>query len=654
MAFTPFGTVADLRSYVDLTITVFEIVDGGRSGLFYYDSTDTTSADDGNMIVIQGASRRFKRPFHGFVYFEWFGVTPTTTYIDESVDMMKAVNFLISKSGGILKLREKIYAGNLKWKGNDNISIEGLSPLRSMLWSPVENKFAVEVDTEFQGIGVYYRDLTFSGMGTINRLRHGLYLNIAANIIFDNVQFKDCGIGLMCNSTIDGRFGECRFENNYLGAFFTTVSGADATITDIDGQTITVSNAYFVSQPCEHVFTACTFNNNAIHMVIDDPSNTYDASINMKFYGGLMQASSVGVYCKSSPPLIDTPMIVDGMWIENFIGEHSVPRLFNGDTLPVCDFYFNGGSANIRGGLIHKIYANFNSVVDLDSCTFYHSMDSLVSTGGGSFTGRNIKAFAAFLPYYFENGVNSFDNYMIGFYSNAKTTRSMSFLENKVWSNTCDFDAPMLGAFGSTVTRVDGGVMGRRCINVLAAHNYGVTSPVIPVVQGKIYVAAFNVRSVTGTFNLLLASTAGGSNKFANQQFLVTPEWKQIVLIGRGMSTGATADSYIGNYSGSTQEFQISGWQILEFDLFDELYAFLKTSDFVVDSLDNLMIENNSSSSAPNKSGLNSLYGYRNNGFKVNYKSITGGARSYQKETNSTTSEWIETIWSTGVSSIVL
>ncbi len=48
------------------------IADGG-GGLFDYDSTDTTSADDGGIIIVAG-TRRYKRRYSGAVHSEWFGV----------------------------------------------------------------------------------------------------------------------------------------------------------------------------------------------------------------------------------------------------------------------------------------------------------------------------------------------------------------------------------------------------------------------------------------------------------------------------------------------------------------------------------------------------------------------------------------------------
>ncbi|MDQ6482251.1 glycosyl hydrolase family 28-related protein [Dyadobacter sp. LHD-138] len=92
MSFTPFGTMSDLRSYSDLTITTFNVVEGGRSGLFDLDSADTATADDSAMIVIQGSSRRFKRRYEGHVLPQWFGAIGNGV-ADDTIPIQAALNF---------------------------------------------------------------------------------------------------------------------------------------------------------------------------------------------------------------------------------------------------------------------------------------------------------------------------------------------------------------------------------------------------------------------------------------------------------------------------------------------------------------------------------------------------------------------------------
>jgi hypothetical protein len=62
--------VINVIGYHNATIT--SAPDGG-GGLFVYDSTDTASADDGGIIIVDAVGRRWKRQYSGPVNLGWFG-----------------------------------------------------------------------------------------------------------------------------------------------------------------------------------------------------------------------------------------------------------------------------------------------------------------------------------------------------------------------------------------------------------------------------------------------------------------------------------------------------------------------------------------------------------------------------------------------------
>lgn len=61
----------------------------------------------------------------------------------------------------------------------------------------------------------------------------------------------------------------------------------------------------------------------------------------------------------------------------------------------------------------------------------------------------------------------------------------------------------------------------------------------------------------------------------------------------------------------------------------------------------------NAAAAAPSKATLNGLYGSLKAGSVATYQSISGGAREYRKLTDTASSDWVQTIWSTGIKSIV-
>jgi hypothetical protein len=62
----------------------------------------------------------------------------------------------------------------------------------------------------------------------------------------------------------------------------------------------------------------------------------------------------------------------------------------------------------------------------------------------------------------------------------------------------------------------------------------------------------------------------------------------------------------------------------------------------------------NPATSVPTKAGLNSTYGQYKAGSIITYAAIIGGGREYRKLTDAATSDWVESIWSSGVKSLAL
>ena len=61
-----------LRSYTGTTTNVY-IVASGIAGNFKYDSSDTTSTDNGGTIIVSSNGKRWKRQYSGYISVFWFG-----------------------------------------------------------------------------------------------------------------------------------------------------------------------------------------------------------------------------------------------------------------------------------------------------------------------------------------------------------------------------------------------------------------------------------------------------------------------------------------------------------------------------------------------------------------------------------------------------
>ncbi|MBO9571009.1 MAG: hypothetical protein J7497_02185 [Chitinophagaceae bacterium] len=66
-------TLASLRTITASITEPYFITDAGREGLFYYDASDRSTADNGGTVIVNQSSKRFKRAYSGAIDVRWFG-----------------------------------------------------------------------------------------------------------------------------------------------------------------------------------------------------------------------------------------------------------------------------------------------------------------------------------------------------------------------------------------------------------------------------------------------------------------------------------------------------------------------------------------------------------------------------------------------------
>lgn len=639
------GTQAQLRASTGAN-TAWIVVYNGESRIFYRDASDTTTPDDTAMTVVRADLVRFKYPFDGYACPEWFGVTPTTTFSNETTKMMRTVNYLKSKGGGILKLRTKIYCGDLKWLGSDNISIEGLGKNQTGLRAGSNNKFAVFVDGPWPSPGLFIKNLRFYGSDDVKR--HGIYINVGSGYVFDNVMFTGCGIGACFNGTIDNSFNQCDFRGCYIAVMFTCLKSGDTVIDDINGQSVTLSPVFYDTQQSEQTFTSCQWTSSKIQIYLSYKGTENTSAINVKLFGGALQNAVTGIYTETPTSLLSYSLSLNGVWIENDMTQAAV--VVNGDTLPKRDIVVNGGTVDINSGGLGSAHVGDNTIMHLRDCTLHGS--NFTQSGTGTYTGDNITGDEIFFPYNITTGANDHGSRAFGFYTSPKSTKTRSLIANKKYSESMGFGSSTTG-FGATVTSIAGGFMDGKCWNVVAPSSGTglISGAAFSITVDKVYVATFSVKTDGSPFSFLLAGTDVPTP--FNLSIPVTNAWKTVAVVGRGSGTG-TYTPFMQNVSGSSKTWQVSGWQVLEFDNIGQAYDMLRSDAFVTDIIEPTMSTSNASTSVPSKANLNSAYGDRPNRFKASYPSISGGAREYEKQTDSSTSDWVETIWSSGNKSLAL
>jgi hypothetical protein len=170
-------TVADIAALRLLTasttsaqvILLSNYVAGDGGGIFRYDSTDTTTADNGGTVIVDAAGKRWKRQYSdGFLCADWFGI------MDNAADRTTALNSAIAASANATLI---LPAGTIRLDGQvvvnvSNITIQGAGRRATTLDLNNTATPAIEVgDQVSQKREIIFRDLLLEGMAGQDLIR---------------------------------------------------------------------------------------------------------------------------------------------------------------------------------------------------------------------------------------------------------------------------------------------------------------------------------------------------------------------------------------------------------------------------------------------------------------------------------------------------
>lgn len=216
--FTGF-TIDELRALTDnqiFLVSTFKCKDSNRFPTWYYDSSDTTSADNTGTILVTSSGKRLKAKVDEIFYlkYEWFddgGTTDNTTIFanlnSQAYQLSKKIS--LPKNGQIIVNQSFLIRNSIKGN-NCTIKLKNSSTVTngSCILQPYSDRVVIEdiiIDgnrtnnggTSTSGVkGIYAEklyDLTLRKIKVINTRDNGIYINNCPKLIFVNSEIDNCG-----------------------------------------------------------------------------------------------------------------------------------------------------------------------------------------------------------------------------------------------------------------------------------------------------------------------------------------------------------------------------------------------------------------------------------------------------------------------------
>ncbi len=190
-------TIAELRAEnltAGIAPKVITITDSGKQGVFYLDSTDSSTVDNTGMCIVTAATLRYKRPLETFVNVKWFGAkgdgsTNDAPAIQAAIDWAKAQ---LSANGGNIKVNVHFPSGSYVI----NTTLNATSANGIWLTGQSSRYENTTLDGHTGGVMVDFSGSTMSGCSNLTFFAGttGTPSTIGALFAFDGSGGLNCGI----------------------------------------------------------------------------------------------------------------------------------------------------------------------------------------------------------------------------------------------------------------------------------------------------------------------------------------------------------------------------------------------------------------------------------------------------------------------------
>ena len=215
---TTLATIAQIRALSGtLPNNYFYTTNIGQEGNWYYDNTDTTSADNTGNVLVTADGKRIKRILNDYIDLKWFGaigdgIADDTTALQKAIlessnnkvrlvfekskiyvvsTLVPKNNLYIDLNGSTLKLKSN--TNNLLFNGED-VAGNNFTIVNGVLDG---NKIDNQINFNKSGGGIWLRswdNLVFSNLKINNFFRAAFFISVNSYLTVKNVEVNNCGL----------------------------------------------------------------------------------------------------------------------------------------------------------------------------------------------------------------------------------------------------------------------------------------------------------------------------------------------------------------------------------------------------------------------------------------------------------------------------
>jgi len=571
------STVGELASIIPTgaTLSAYDgqvcfIKDLDRGGSFIYDSTKVADSNDGTNFS------GWIRQYNGAVNVKWFGAVGDGI-TDDTAAIASTFDYCAITKNDIQFMAEPYSFSYVDTSTADRI-IKGMPG--TIITSSISNTFALSFEKNFRTVNI--SDIIFNGA---NKTSHGVYINIGSGFSIYNVSLKNCGIGLLSNSTVGGVYNNLQIQQNTVGMYFTTRTSSGNLVVNYGlNKNVTITSAFFPSHPGAQTFDSLHISLNDIGIASDNTDNPFQQDFASKIQNSIVESNSIGLlYDSNGLGGQSHTTNHDTVWFESNSNKNDIT--FNNKAYSKAE---NCGVLSISSQItlsnlsmdalrLESSTCHMDNILVNETSSLYKTGDTNIIVGtitsekGGAFTNNIIVS----------KLISTADYTAV-----ARTkiaSASFSYGYNDVWSKKCT-NSDLTSMYGGTTANVvDGALDVQECQEVTATVTNGAIISALSSnkVAGKYYINRFCIKPMSGDLEFRYFNLSSGSPfSYYTITFDSYNKWYSVVVVAKSLTSTTTNTGNVFGPNIKNAVYRISALSTVRFDSYDELNSYLEANSF--------------------------------------------------------------------------